>query len=217
MLCSIHTMYEVLYNSFYGVFSFSRDFVEKVFRLYPPHTDVGKLLWENDAVATFVLPDEVAPEKNHYKIKDYIPFCEGYWIAVCDSFSYGEYRYTSKSYITDKHGQYYFLSECPYKRVWRTTPEVIAMAKAENIVNVGESDSEEPEHDLSIAHIPDDYTFTIKQCDGMETVTPVCPVETLLADMVRVIKTGSQGYLHPLTQRLLDGEDVRTVLYPNKA
>ncbi len=211
-------MYEVLYNSCYGGFSFPRTFVEKVFALYPPHTDLGKLLWENDTIAKFILPDEEPNEnaKRHYKIKEYQPFCEGYWIAVCESITDGEYRYTCNSYITDKEGNYYFLSYRPHRRVWRAAPEIIALAKEENLVNVTEEDENNETHDLSIAKIPDHYDYHIKEYDGMESVSSSCPVEKILTDMVRIITTGDRDSLHPLTKKLIeDGETVRNVLYPN--
>ncbi len=68
--------------------------------------------------------------------------------------------------------------------------------------------------EMRIAKVPNGYDFRIREYDGMETVSITCPTEAIIADLLRQIRVGSEGEVHPLTKRLLDGVPLRDILYP---
>lgn len=202
--------YDVLYNTCYGGFDFPTEFIEKVFKAYPPNTELGKKIWKSEDIACFIPPDNQVPtdRKSYYKITEYEPFCDGFWRTVCTMTYDGSQRYECNSYITDKTN-YYHLSCSQFRRVWRTSPEIIQMARQDGFIGKDLHGTY-----LAVAKVPVGYEYSIREYDGMETVFAKCPTEEILAEMVELIQGRKQDAEHPLTQKLLENVPIRTILYP---
>jgi hypothetical protein len=120
----------------------------------------------------------------------------------------GEQTYDTDSYITDKTN-YYHLSCSQSRRAWRTTPEIVQMAKQEGLVGKSYGAT-----CLAVAKVPVGYEYSIREYDGMESISAKCPIDEILAEMVKLIQSGKQDAEHPLTRKLLENVPIRTVLYP---
>jgi hypothetical protein len=83
------------------------------------------------------------------------------------------------------------------------------MAREFNLLHTKHNHTE-----MRIAKVPKDYDFRISEYDGMENVCVKCPTEAIIADLVRQIRVGDSHQVHPLTKRLLEGAELRDILYP---
>jgi hypothetical protein len=207
--------YEVLYNSCYGGFDFPDTFLKEVFRRYPPESEEGKQLW-NDTCDHFIQADDPVPVgKWTHRIVKTEEFCNGYqWIYYERLDKNGEpEKYqchidSPSMYCTKDFKTYYFV-RYNHARVWRTLPAIIAMSREYNFIHTKKNHTE-----LRIARVPIGYEFRIQEYDGMECVRVTCPTETIITDLLQVIRTGNKDNIHVLTQRLLDNCSYKEILYP---
>jgi hypothetical protein len=92
---------------------------------------------------------------------------------------------------------------------WRSNPEVIQLAKDSGILDV------KIRHTfLRIGKVAVGFSFYIDDYDGMETVVPEFPTEDVIGDLLSIVFGKNKHRVNPLTQKLLNGHDLKGVLYP---
>lgn len=152
--------YEIMYSPNYGGFSLPFEFLEAVFRAYPPDSDIGSKLW---------IPCPNGRERIIQDGETPDPSWDTYSVIVGEQTFYHGYKrliiknaYTSKNgtiqfmknrksnYITKDHTNYYYLSE--YDSMWRDSPHVIELGKKfglfmKKVKNSEDESSEEDSED----------------------------------------------------------------------
>lgn len=198
--------YEVLYNPDYGCgLRFPEEFVNRVFELYPPDSEVGKELWSK-TIDCILQEDEEVPEgrKHYYRIAETKEFCNGYvWLKMKSN--NGEKEKPFSRYCTKDFKTYYYVTYNKYS--WRDKKEIIALVK-------------EMELDIPTDKVPKDYGYYIDEYDGMERVVIDCPNARIIKDLLDIISLNTISKkdinIHPLTLKLLDGETIHNVMNPNR-
>jgi hypothetical protein len=193
--------YEVLYIPRYGGgLSFPDDFMNEVFQMYPPESEIGQELWRKTYDIILREGEEVPEGKKHYyRIIGTEEFCNGYvWLQIQNET--GTKTKTSSKYCTKDFKSYYFIGCDNYN--WRDSKEIIALVKEKGI-------------DISIKKVPKDYDYYVDEYDGKETVIIECPTTRIIEDLLAII-SNKQPTVHRLTQKLLDGESLYSVINPRK-
>lgn len=191
--------YEVLYSDDH--FEFPEEFVEQVFKLYPPESEVGMKLWKTEThKRPFIWSKEESIDpslKQYYKVEDEEPFAHGYNRLIGLDIFIGTYtsRIPCNEYLTKDRKAYYYLS-C-HESHWRDVPEIIALAKSADIIN--------KENGLKIATVPAGYSYRIEEYDGMESVIVQFPYRQVIRELIQALKENSQDGFGPITKKLVDG------------
>jgi hypothetical protein len=216
--------YEVMFNTCYGGYSLPVSFVEEVFKLYPPETEVGKKLFPPvSEYEHFLIKGETPdPEWNgsyheiHPETKD---LAHGYkYISIINYFKNTTYKEKPKltQYITKDYKTYYFLTNYCHK--FRDCPEVIALGKQHNLFSKkGKKDEKGKRRitDLRLAKVPIGYGYSIREYDGMESVSIKPDVSGVLTELLAYIDSRDEGSLGIMSKMLVKKEKtVRDFLYP---
>lgn len=204
--------YKVLYNNHYGGFSLPNDVYEEMFKRFPPGTTIGDQLFYESKNTRFVKEgDTPNPEWTvYYLITRYEDFCDGLKRVYYKSYnkSTGNYTHEIESDIVTDGTKYYSLYPYPSDE-WRTCPEVIQYVEDKGYIGKRFGQTT-----LQIATLPVGYSVGINEYDGKETIYPVCPTIEIIADLLHIIKFGSKNSLNCLTQKLLNGTNVRDIMNP---
>lgn len=216
--------YEVIYNTCYGGYSFSDEFAEELFRRYPPHTEVGaKLFKPVSHYERFCLFGEEPKEewKGSYQQieekRELVPGTEDYYYLFTTSyhngktFSFGKQSKKS-GYITRDYKTFYFLST--HEHQWRDKPEVIALGRELDLFGkkgTGRMKCTE----LAVAKVPVGYGYSIKEYDGMESVSIKPYINEVLTELLAYIDTRDEASLGVMSKKLVKKEStVYDFLYP---
>jgi hypothetical protein len=198
--------YEVLYENEYGAgLRFPSEVTLETFKRFPPESEVGKDLWDK-TIDCILQEGEDVPENRRYyqRIIETKEFCNGYmWLRLQQFDKQKESDITPSStfskYVTKDFKDYYFI--CCNRYRWRDNKEIISLVK-------------EMEVDIPIYKVPKDYPFYIKEYDGQETVMVDFPSKRVIEDLMGIISKKEGSEVHPLTQRLLNGESLVTLMNP---
>jgi hypothetical protein len=198
--------YEVLYEDNYGAgLRFPSEVVLEAFKRFPPESEVGKDLWDKTIDCILQEGEEVPENRRYYqRIVETKEFCNGYvWLRLQNFDKQKESDITPSStfskYVTKDFKSYYFIRCNRY--AWRANKEIISLVK-------------EMEVDIPIYQVPKDYPYYIEEYDGMETVVVDFPSRQVIEDLMGIISKKEGGEVHPLTQRLLDGESLVELMNP---
>ncbi len=230
--------YEIMYNNDYGGFYLPHEFIEAVFRAYPPDSEIGSKL--------FTPSRPFDRERHILQGADPDPSWDSYDIIVGErNFYHGYKRLVTKRAHKDKHGQikiaedvcsrdysyytkdnvnYYFLSA--YNDDWRDIPEVIELGKKFQLFknasdqedeqnnqnqNNENSDSDDDSDDQTDENDDDDDDETVLLDDEneMEIVTDACKGQTDL-----VLKKIPIGYEYRIDE--YDGNERVIIVFPYK-
>jgi hypothetical protein len=206
--------YEVLYNAAIGdCITIPLDVCKDIFRQFPPRTPVGNKLFRKTRSDLFVKPgDPVQPDTSFYQINGYKDFCDGYQQIIISTIHGKKYVVTKSFYVTD--GSNYYKLQQDVTNEWRSLPEIIQLVKERGYIG---KKCKEDETTLQIAQVPVGYAFHVEICDGYESVQTVCPTDEIISDLLSVIHNNSdcKKPLNPVTQKLLDGADLKSVIHPN--
>ncbi len=198
--------YEVLYEDNYGAgLTFPNEVVLEAFKRFPPESEVGKDLWYK-AFECILQEGEEVPENRRYyqRIVETKEFCNGYMWLKLQNFDKQKESYITPSstfskYVTKDFKSYYFIRCNRY--AWRANKEIISLVK-------------EMEVDIPMYQVPKDYPYYIEEYDGMETVIVDFPSKQVIEDLMGIISKKEGGEVHPLTQRLLNGESLVELMNP---
>jgi hypothetical protein len=219
--------YEVIINFSYGGFKFPYEFLEAVFRAYPPDSEIGSKLWDACDYDRIIREGELPnPSWDSFQIiASEKPFYNGYKrvttkraskdisgnIQILNDANLGRhYSYYTKDYVN-----YYFLSQ--YETEWRDSPHVIELGKKFGLFyktkrlgiereDDSEHDSEEEEN--SEEDEEEDYVF-LDDSNEMEIVTKACKGKTSL-----ILEKIPVGYDYHV--REYDGSESIAVVFPYK-
>ncbi len=198
--------YEVLYEDNYGAgLRFPSEIVLEAFKRFPPESEVGKDLWDK-TIDCILQEGEDVPENRRYyqRIVETKEFCNGYmWLRLQNFDKQKESDITPSStfskYVTKNFKDYYFV--CCNRYRWRDNKEIISLVK-------------EMEVDIPIYQVPKDYPYYIETYDGQETVIVDFPSRQVIEDLMGIISKKEGDGVHPLTQRLLNGESLIELMNP---
>ena len=198
--------YEVLYEDNYGRgLTFPTEVVLEAFKRFPPESEVGKDLWDKTFDCILQDGEEVPEDRSVYqRIMETKEFCNGYvWLRLQN---FDKQKETSKppsstfsKYVTKDFKDYYFV--CCNRYAWRSNKEIISLVKEMGV-------------DIPIYQVPKDYPYYIKEYDGQETVVIDFPSRQVIEDLLGIISKKEVDGVHPLTQRLLNGESLITLMNP---
>ncbi len=198
--------YEVLYEDNYGAgLTFPSEVVLEAFKRFPPESEVGKDLWDKTIDCILQEGEEVPENRRYYqRIVEKNEFCNGYmWLRLQQFDKQKESdkppSSTFSKYVTKNFKDYYFISCNRYR--WRANKEIISLVK-------------EMEVDIPIYQVPKDYPYYIEEYDGQETVVIDFPSRQVIEDLMGIISKKEGGEVHPLTQRLLNGESLVELMNP---
>lgn len=198
--------YEVLYEDNYGAgLIFPNEVVLEAFKRFPPESEVGKDLWCKAFECILQEGEEVPEDRRFYqRIIETKEFCNGYmWLRLQNFDKQKESDITPSStfskYVTKDFKSYYFIRCNRY--AWRANKEIISLVK-------------EMEVDIPIYQVPKDYPYYIEEYDGQETVIVDFPSKQVIEDLMGIISKKEGGEVHPLTQRLLNGESLIELMNP---
>lgn len=208
--------YDVIYNTCYGGFSYPYEFVEKVFKMWPPHTPQGQWLFR--ACSKFESETKIEPgtEPNlewssYNEIVGREEYIEGferlhtvYYVRQKDNAEtpWKKVGIKAKLYIQHTESKkLYFLSEHVYGDAWRALPELVELVKSEGLIQTCFNHAK-----LAIAEVPNDYTFDIQEYDGKESVIPLFPYHEVIRELVQYAKDHDESKLSPLALKAVRGE-----------
>jgi len=194
--------YEVLYNTCYGGFDIPSEVVHRIFRDYPPHTEVGSTLFEAEQYSLFLEKDDPPPseDRHFYRIMNREPF-EGEYDTLITS----KQTHTShSSYVQHQaNKKIYFvggvLSAREYE--WRSHPHVIKCMREMGYIGKKFGFS-----DIDIADVPDCCTFSIREYDGMESVSIRFPFRKTVEELLQFIDDRDETKLSEVTRKLVSKE-----------
>ena len=203
--------YEVIYNTCYGGYNMPDDFIKKVFKAYPPDSEVGRDdLWQPERTANFITSDEV-PDKewrSYYEIVRSEPFFNDYKEVFCNKYQKKNGSFTklplsrlTDGYVTKDNKTFYYIPTSRWS--WRTSTHVIALAKEFGIFN---DTVDGKKSALALAKIKTGYDHNIEECDGLESVTEIFPYKKVIQELLEAKKTHSDDKLGPIAKKLISGE-----------
>lgn len=198
--------YEVLYEDEYGAgLFFPKELTLEAFKRFPPESEVGKDLWDK-TIDCILKEGEEVPEnrKHYYRIVETKEFCNGYMWLRLQQFDKQKENAKSPSstfslYVTRDFKDYYYV-RCN-SDAWRDNKKIILLVK-------------EMEIDIPIYKVPKDYDYYIDEYDGKETVVIDFPSKRVIEDLLGVILKKEGSEIHPLTQKLLNGESLFEIMNP---
>ncbi len=198
--------YEVLYEDNYGAgLRFPSEVVLEAFKRFPPESEVGKDLWDKTIDCILQEGEEIPENRRYYqRIVETKEFCNGYvWLRLQEFDKQKESdkppSSTFSKYVTKDFKEYYFIACNRYR--WRANKEIISLVKEMDI-------------DIPIYQVPKDYPYYIEEYDGQETVVIDFPSKQVIEDLMGIISKKEGGEVHPLTQRLLNGESLIELMNP---
>ena len=192
--------YEVMYNTCYGGFTIPNEVEARVFKEFPPHTEIGSKLFDTNKYARFIEKDDPVPtDKNHfYKILERVPFQEDYDQLVVDNRNLSKYFYVQHRPTKN----IYYHGMCSYTEYnWRESPQVIAIMKEMGYIGTKFGFSK-----IEIAEVPDCCTFSIHDYDGMESVNIVFPYRRTVQELLTFIEDRDESKLSSVTLKLMKKE-----------
>lgn len=208
--------YEVLYNACYGGFFFPQSFLDAVFEAFPPESPLGAKLWQ--VGNTNILSEDETPDPTwiyYNKIVGTVPFAHGYERLMLrmftresdGTFTPGDIQTKPSQYVRKSvTGVIYFMATYYYDRTWRTSPEIIAMAREHDLISANHDDSLfHGGTELQVATIPVGYDYEIRDYNGKENIRKKVPYRQIICELIELYKTRDESALSPLTRALLDG------------
>jgi hypothetical protein len=192
--------YEVMYNTCYGGFTIPNEVEARVFKEFPPHTEIGSKLFDTNKYSRFIEKDDPVPtDKNHfYKILERVPFQEDYDQLVVDNRNLSKYFYVQHRPTKN----IYYHGMCSYTEYnWRESPHVIAIMKEMGYIGTKFGFSK-----IEIAEVPDCCTFSIHDYDGMESVDIVFPYRRTVQELLNFIEDRDESKLSSVTLKLMKKE-----------
>jgi hypothetical protein len=216
--------YDVLFNGCYGGFSFPQEFMEAVFEIYPPESELGRQLWDKVEIENFAWNDAEAEAykanskiNHYYRVHGVEPFKHTYNRLVIESFvrDYKDkiFKMDRSPHVSDYVTQNISSGDLPVYYInyldvddgpWRTAPEIIAMARVQGLVDDPSPDKCSSSR-IRTAKVPVGYKYEISEYDGKETVYKKSPYREIIGELVELYKTHDESKLGPLTRQLLDG------------
>lgn len=199
--------YEVLYENQYGMgLIFPMEVTLEAFKRFPPESEVGKDLWDKTTDCILQEGEEVPEDKRFYqRIVDTKEFCNGYkWLTLRGFYKQKQRDIptldTFSKYVTKDFKDYYFI-ECKCNS-WRKNKEIISLVKEMGV-------------DIPIYKVPKDYGYHINEYNnGKEKVIIDFPSRQVIEDLLGVISKKEGIEVHPLTQKLLNGESLIKLMNP---
>ena len=195
-------VYQVLYNTCYGGFNIPTDVVRRVFKEHPPHTEIGSELFEVEKYSCFIEKDDPPPtDRPHfYRIINREPFEGDYDKLITDQKTYTkdnwyvQHRTNKKIYFVGG-----VLSGREY--IWRKHPFVIQCMKEMDYI-----DKKFGFSNIEIAEVPDHCTFSIRDYDGMESVTMMFPYKKTITELLQYIHDHDETKLSEVSRKLVSKE-----------
>ena len=195
--------YQVMYNTCYGGFTIPDEVQDRVFKEFPPHTEIGSKLFETNKYNIYIEKDEEPPADKHsfYRILERIPFQEDYDRLDVDKKNYNK----SSEYFYVQHRptkNIYYHGMCSYTEYnWRESPQVIAIMKEMGYIGTNFGFSH-----IKIAEVPDCCTFSIHDYDGKESVHIVFPYKRTVQELLNFIEDRDESKLSSVTIKLIKKE-----------
>lgn len=192
--------YQVMYNTCYGGFTIPNEVEERVFKEYPPHTEIGLKLFETNKYNRYIEKDDPVPTDKHsfYRINSRMPFHDEYDRLDLDN---GNYNFLSKYFYVQHRStkNIYFHGMCSYTEDnWRSSPQVIAIMKEMGYIGTKFGYSH-----IEIADVPDCCTFSIHDYDGKESVNIVFPYRRTVEELLSFIEDHDESKLSSVTLKLI--------------
>ena len=195
--------YEVMYNTCYGGFTIPEEVQERVFKEYPPHTEVGSKLFEPQKYTVFIEKDEDPPsdKKSFYRIMNRVLFEGEYDRLDVDNGNYN--KFSAYFYVQHRPTKkIYYHGMCSYTEDnWRESPQVIAIMKEMGYIGTKFGYSH-----IEIAEVPDCCTFSIHEYDGKESVHIVFPYRRTVQELLNFIEDRDESKLSSVTLKLMKKE-----------
>lgn len=182
---------KVLYNTRYGGFSFSSNFVDALFTRYPPDSEEGSVIF-NESQHMIVTRDEYTGTKNTSIVK-HVPFGAHQKVYYTHCYHADSLENPDEDedgfYMYRCNGKYYskYLSS-----VMRSNQTVVNFALEYGLKKAsGENSS------LSVANVPDGISWRVSEYDGLEEIILSVPYKDLCVDLVNYI--ASKGKVEKYT------------------
>lgn len=200
-------MIKVLANNCYGGFCFSEQFVEEVFKKFPPHTELGIRLFEPINYLKYVIDKnkKYIERKTFYdvglfEVIEETDFIESYkYVKYIHKWEKGEYEQT---YILHVPSQKLYKHNSTCHKSWRAEQEIVSFAQEYGLAKASGEHAK-----LYVRKVPDGYDYRIQEYDGMESVIISIPFDRIIQDLLDKIN-GKDSNIHPLTKKLIEGKDL---------
>jgi hypothetical protein len=197
--------YEVLYNSCYGKFDMPDGMIKEIFKLYPPHSEIGSIFFNEERFIHFIEEEEEPhPSWKFYMyniIRKREPYIDGYsklWFKHKINTNIIPSHYIQND-ITKK---IYFEELREFHKETRKSPELIKLLKDGG--HIGKQFSFTL---LKIAKIPNYYDFHIDDYNGgKETIVPLFPYRETVAELLTYIDDRDETKLSVITKKLVKKE-----------
>ncbi len=192
--------YQVMYNTCYGGFTIPNEVEARVFKEFPPHTEIGSKLFQTNKYNIYIEKDDPVPEDKHsfYRINGRVPFQEDYDRLLLENKNYNfESNYFYVEHRPTKN--IYYHGMCSYTEYeWRESPQVISIMKEMGYIGTKFGFSE-----IEIAEVPDCCTFSIHDYDGKESVNIVFPYRRTVQELLNFIEDRDESKLSSVTLKLI--------------
>jgi hypothetical protein len=201
-------MINVLASGSHGGFSFSEEFVEEVFKKFPPHTELGTILFKPVIHLNYVIDgykkyieSKTVYDGGFHEVVEEIDFIDSYKdVKYMIKSKYGDYIYNIVVHTPSKK---LYSREDTYLDSWRSKQEIVYFAQEFGLKKACGKHSK-----LYVTKVPDGYDYTIQEYDGIESVIISIPYDRIIQDLLDKIN-GKDNNIHPLTKKLIEGTDLR--------